>query len=202
MLYRRNASPAVASAAAIPPLEAGRYRAAVVANVPAPPEAGRKRVLDFARAGGLLLAAPAEGAPAWWLADDARKTRADEDRDWYALGQGMLIAYREPVLDPHEFALDVIDAVGIRTRDLRVWTTGTAIGLLKRPAAGRLILVLINYGSSLRDYIPVRVEGRFSQATLDEPGAAAAQPLKVAKRASGTEIVIDRLSRVAVAVLE
>lgn len=201
MLYRRNASPAVVPVTAIPPLSPGRYRAAAAANVP-PPPAGQKRLLDFARAGGLLMTAPAEGASAWWVTRDARQTRAQADRDWYALGKGMLVAYREPVLDPHEFALDVIDAVGIRVRDLRVFTMGTVIGLIKRPAAGRLILVLLNYGSSLRDYIPVRVEGRYRQAALYEPASAAPQPLKVAGRASGTEIVINRLGRVAVVILE
>jgi len=37
---------------------------------------------------------------------------------------------------------------------------------------------------------------------LYEPAAEAARPLSVAKRSSGTEIVVDRLGRLGVAVLE
>jgi hypothetical protein len=203
MLYRRNACPVTFPAARVPPLEAGRWRAVVVANVPAPSEAGRKRLLDYARAGGLLMTAPAvAGGPAWWVSTAARKTRTDEDRDWYAVGKGTVVAYREPVQDPHEFALDVIDAVGARVRDLRLWSAGTVIGLLHRLPGGKLAVVLVNYGSPRRDDFPARVEGLFRQATLHEPGAVAARPLKVAKRTSGTEITVDRLGRLAVIVLE
>jgi hypothetical protein len=202
MLYRRNACPVVFSAAAIPSLAPGRYRAVVVANVPAPSQEGRGRLLDYARGGGLLVTAPAAaGDPPWWPAPEARKGRADEDRDWYSLGQGTLIAYREPVLDPHEFALDVIDSVGVRTRDLRLWNASTVIGLLKRLPEGRLALALVNYGSPRSDGFPARVEGLFRKATLHEPGAAP-RPLKVATRTSGTEVTVDRLGRLAVIVLE
>lgn len=203
MLHRRNACPAVVSAATIPALERDRWRAVVVANVAPPPEAGRKSILNYARAGGLVLTAPAsEGAPAWWLVKGARKTRTDEDRDWYALGKGTVVAYREPVQDPHEFALDVIDAVGVRVRDLRVWSAGTVIGLLKRLPGGQLGLALINYGPPIALDFPVRVEGRFGTAMMYEPAAEASRPLKVAKRSSGTEIVVDRLGRLGVVVLQ
>ena len=203
MLFRRNACPVVVGAATIPPLEPGRYRAAVVANVAAPPEAGCQRLLDYARAGGLVMAAPAaEGASPWWFVKEARKTRGDQDRDWYALGKGALLAYREPVLDPHEFALDVIDAVGMQVRDLRVWSVGTVIGLLKRPPSGGLAVVLINYGASQRDDFPARVAGGYRKAMLYEPGAAAPRPLKLAQRTSGTEITVEHLGRLAVVILE
>jgi len=203
MLYRRNACPVVFSTAAPPALEPGRYRAVAVANVAAPPEAGRQRILAYARAGGLVMTAPAEeNSPAWWSAPEARKTRSDLDRDWFALGKGTLIAYREPVLDPAEFALDVIDAVGVRVRDLRVLGADTVVGLLHRLAGGGLAVTLINCGARARDEFVVRVEGRYGKAAFHEPGVAAPRALKAARRTSGTEVTIERLARLAVVVLE
>jgi len=203
MLYRRNACPVVFSAAETPVLEPGRYRAVAVANVAAPPEDGRRRILAYARAGGLVMTAPAEEkSPVWWHTPDARKTRTDEDRDWFALGKGTLIAYREPVQDPADFALDLIDAVGVRVRDLRVLGAETVVGLLHRLAGGGLAVTLINYGARARDEFTVRVEGRYAKAALREPGAAAPRSLKAAPRTSGTEVTIERMARLAVVVLE
>jgi hypothetical protein len=203
MLYRRNACPVVFSAAATPVLEPGRCRAVAVANVAAPPQEGLRRILAYARTGGLVMTAPAEEkSPAWWSAPEARKTRSDSDRDWFALGKGTLIAYREPVLDPAEFALDVIDAVGVRVRDLRVLGADTVVGLLHRLAGGGLAVTLINYGARARDEFTVRVEDRYRKAAFHEPGAAAPRPLKAAPRTSGTEVTIERMARLAVVVLE
>ena len=203
MLYRRNVCPVVFPANAIPDLEPTRFRAVVVANVAAPPALGVKRVLEYAAAGGTVLAAPAAaGERAWWLDPAARKTRTDEDRDWYSLGTGRIIAYRAPIEDPSEFALDVIDAVGVRTRDLRLWNAGSVIGLMNRLSDDTIALGLINYGWPRRDDFPVRVEGVFRKATFIEPGAAAPRPLKTVRRGTGTEVRVDRLKRFSIVVLE
>jgi hypothetical protein len=188
-------------AGAIPALTG--LRAVVVANVAAPDAAGVKRVFEYVGGGGVALTAPAaEGARSWWLAAGASKGRADEDRDWYALGQGQIIAYREPIQDPSEFALDVIDAVGVQTRDLRLWYAGTVIGLLNRLSGERLAVGLINYGEPREDDFPVRVEGVYRKATLLAPGAAGPRALKAVKRGTGTQITVQGLKRVALVVVE
>ena len=203
MTYRWNACPVVFSAGAVPPLDQNRFRVVVAANIPPPAGANLKRLLGFAQGGGVLIAAPgAAGDPAWWLAPGARKIRSDEDRDVYSVGKGQVIAYREPVQDPSEFALDVIDALGVRTRDLRLWNASSVIGLLHRTPGQKLSLTLINYGSPRGFEFPVRVEGVFGKATLIAPGGDAPRQLKAVKRGTGTEITVDRLGRLALIALE
>jgi hypothetical protein len=203
MAYRRNACPEVFSARAVPLLDQSRFRVVVVANVPPPAGVNLKRVLGFAQGGGVLMAAPAAaGNPSWWLAPGARKIRSDEDRDVYSVGKGQVIAYREPVQDPSEFALDVIDALGVRTRDLRLWNASSVIGLLHRARGGPLAVTLINYGFPRTFEFPVRVEGVYQKATLTAPGGEPARQLKAVKRATGTEITVDRLGRLALIALE
>ena len=203
MAYRRNACPVVFSASAVPLLDRDRFRVVVAANIPPPAGANLKRVLEFAQGGGVLIAAPgAAGDPAWWLTPGARKIRSDEDRDVYSVGKGQVIAYREPVQDPSEFALDVIDALGVRTRDLRLWNATSVIGLLNRAPGGKLSLTLINYGYPREFEFPVRVEGVFGKATLIAPGGDAPRQLKAVKRGTGTELTVDRLGRLALIALE
>jgi len=193
LLFRHNVSPAVAPLDAIPPY--GRHRILVAVGLARRP-AGIKAALEFARAGGKVLAAPAAGGEEpWWRSAEVRRTGGEEGRDFYALGRGAIIAYREPVSDPGEFALDVIDALGWRTRDLRVWGANAIVGLLHRGAQGGLSVELLNYGGFERDFL-VRVEGVFSRATLRSPEAAPAV-LRAARRGSGTEVELARVHRVA-----
>ncbi len=193
LLFRHNVSPAVVRFDAIPPY--GRHRILVAVGLARHP-AGVEAALEFARAGGKVLAAPAAGGEeAWWQRGGARKTGGEEERDFYALGRGVIIAYREPVSDPGEFALDVIDALGWRTRDLRVWGASAIVGLLHRAPEGGLSVELLNYGGFERDFL-IRVEGVFSRATLRAPEAAPAA-LRAARRGSGTEVELARVNRVA-----
>jgi len=199
LMFRRNLFPVVAPAAKLPQLDLGPFRALVAANIAPPPEASQRRILDFVRAGGLLLTA---GRQAWWSSPAATKIRADTDRDVYALGKGQIIAYRAPIADPSEFALDLIDAMGVRTRDLRLWNASSATGLVSQGAGkASAVLRLINYAEPRQDDFPARVDGLFQKATLLEPGAAP-RLLAAAQRGSATEITVDRLGRLAVVLLE
>lgn len=203
MLYRRNASPAVFAATAPQQLDPARFRAVVVGNVPRIPAAAQARFLAYAAAGGLLIAAPGDAKEKpWWAVPAARKVKSDEDRDHYEYGKGRILAYRGPVDDPSEFALDVIDAVGVRTRDVRLWNAGSIVAVLNRLAAGSLALTLVNYGSPRTYEFPARLEGAFRKATLTEPGATAPRALKTAKRGTATEVVVDRVNRIAVILVE
>ena len=204
LMYRRNLCPLVISSEAVPALDPRRFRAVVAANIPPPAGANLSRILDYARAGGLLITAPAAGARrGWWLVPEAAKIRSDPDRDFYALGKGRIIAYHDPIADPSEFALDVIDAAGVRTRDLRLWNAGAVVGLAAEdPGAGKTYVTLINYAGPRDDDFPLRVEGIFQRAAMLEPQAAGPRELKAVKRGSATEITVDRLGRCGLIVLE
>ncbi|MGC8794557.1 MAG: hypothetical protein ACP5U2_14320 [Bryobacteraceae bacterium] len=193
LMFRHNVTPAVLPASRPGPL--GQFRVVAGAGLGKYREAVRSS-LEFARAGGHLLVAPAaENEPAWWKAPGLRKLRAEQERDVYALGRGLITVYRAPVADPGEFALDVIDALGWRTRDLRIWGADALIGLLHRQPDGSVSLELVNYGGKAGDFL-VRLEGHFRRALLRQSGAAPVE-LRAAIRGSGTEVEMPRISRVA-----
>jgi hypothetical protein len=118
----------------------------------------------------------------------------------YALGRGAILVYRAPVADPSEFALDVIDVLGWRRRDLRIWGADAIIGVLHRQDGGAVSVDLVNYGGRAGDFL-IRLEGAFHKATLRQPGV---QPLalRAAIRGSGTEIEMPRIQRVASLLVE
>ncbi len=193
LLYRHSVSPAVVSRDAIPGF--GERRILVAVAVAKHPDAIRA-ALEFARAGGKVLTAPVtEGEPAWWVGPQSRKSGEEPEREFYELGQGTIIAYREPIRDPGEFALDVIDALGWRTRDLRLWGTAAVIGILHRQPGGKRSVELINYAGRARDFL-VRLEGAFTRATLRLPGVQP-QQLRALPYGSGTEVEVPALGRLA-----
>jgi len=193
LLFRYNVSPAVIDADAAAGLE--QFRILVAVGLGSHPAAARA-TLRFARAGGQLLVAPAgENEPAWWKGAGLRKLRGEEERDVYALDRGAILVYRAPVADPGEFALDVIDALGWRRRDLRIWGADAVIGLLHRQPGGEVSVELLNYGGRAGDFL-IRLEGTFRKAVLRQPGAPPLH-LRAAVRGSGTEIEMPRISRVA-----
>lgn len=192
LMFRRNLFPVVVPAQSLPPLAAPRFRALIMANLPPPVGPQRDRILAFARAGGTVITTG-------WSPPGAAKTRSDPDRDFHTLGQGRIVTYRDPIADPSEFALDVIDILGVRTRDLRLWNAGAVVGHVQGSSA-RTLLHVVNYGDSIEEF-PARVDGLFRQATLREPGAATPRPLPAVKRGQTTEITVQRLGRLATIVL-
>lgn len=193
LMFRRNLFPVVMPAQSLPPLAASRFRGLVMVNLPPPAGPQRDRILAFARAGGVVITTG-------WSPPGAAKTRSDPDRDFHSLGQGRMVTYRDPIADPSEFALDVIDIVGVRTRDLRLWNAAAVMGQVQGSGA-RAVLHLVNYGDSIEEF-PARVDGLFRQATLREPSATAPRPLPAVKRGQTTEITVQRLGRLATIVLE
>ena len=193
LMFRRNLCPVVLPAASLPPLDPTRFRGLVRANLPPPSGPHLDRLQAFARAGGTIVSTE-------WVPPAAVKTRADEDRDHYSLGKGRIVAYRAPVADPSEFALDVIDLLGVRTRDLRLWNASAVLGLLSGQA--KPLIHLINYGAPLDQAFPARVDGLFRAAQFWEPGVPGPRRLPAARRGSTTEITVDRLRRFAVITLD
>jgi hypothetical protein len=203
LLYRHNASPALASAANPPPPDPLRCLALVAVSIH-PPNAGiGQRLLSHAEAGTSLIV-DAPGANAWWRDPQLKPVRRQEDRDFYSLGRGQVVAYREPISDPSEFALDIIDIVTQKHRAARLWNAPTAIALATSCARGanrgRALLHLINYGSPLSGDVLAAIQGWYSRASLLRPEAAPLA-LPTARRGTTTEVMIPELRRLGVVVL-
>jgi hypothetical protein len=161
----------------------------------------RARILAHAEGGSSVVLA----GRSWWSELLAKPARSEADRDYHALGRGQVIAYRKPVADPSEFALDVIDIVTHMRRALRIWNAPAAIALATDapPGKGKALLHVINYGSPIdsESEVQARIQGHFTKATLWRPEAPPL-PLKPARRGSTTEIFIQELTRLGVVVFE
>ncbi|MCX6614427.1 MAG: hypothetical protein NTW74_26760 [Acidobacteria bacterium] len=124
--------------------------------------------------------------------------REEADRVFCRLGKGTVVAYRRPIVDPSEFAMDVIDLITHRRRATRLWNALSAIPLAtegERP--GEALLHVVNYGSPAREEIQAHIQGHFSKATLLSPEKAPVV-LKTVRRGPSTEVFLPTLERVAV----
>ncbi len=203
LLFRNNASPALEPAAAPPPPDPKRRLAVVAVNLRSgrPPRAAE--ILAHAEAGSTIVLDD-DSESAWWKSAPVEHFREQFDRNFYRLGAGQLVVYKDRVADPSEFALDVIDIVGQKQRAVRMWGAGTVLGEVKAAPAGRaprgkVSLILVNYGSPLAIELQVRVQGLFKNATLLRPEAQWLE-LKCAKRGTTTEILVPELTRTAIVV--
>jgi len=202
LLYRQNVSPALASVDDPPAPDPLRRLALVAVSIHPPLEIGR-RILSHAEAGtSVVVDAPGENA--WWRDPQLKLLRSQEDRDFYSLGRGQVVAYRQPISDPSEFPFDMIDIVTQKRRAARLWNAPTVIALATScpPGAnrGRALLHLINYGSRLEEEVLAAIQGSYSRASLLRPEAAPLS-LPAAKRGTTTEVRIPELGRVGVVVL-
>jgi hypothetical protein len=204
LLYRQNTSPSLAPAADPPKPDPSRRLALVAVGIQAPGADIRRRILSHAEAGTALIV-DAPGDNAWWRGPQLKLVKRQEDREIYSLGRGQVVAYREAISDPYEFAFDVIDIVTQKRRAARLWNAPTAIALATSspPGAnrGRALLHLINYGSRLEGEVLVAVQGSYSRATLLRPEGAA-QSLPTARRETATEVTLPELERIGTLVLE
>jgi hypothetical protein len=203
LLYRHNASPALASAAN-PPTPDPLRRLALVAVSIRPPDPGiRRRLLSHAEAGTSLIV-DAPGADAWWRDPRLKLVRSQEDRDFYSLGRGQVVAYHEPISDPGEFAFDVIDIVTQPRRAARLWNGEEVIARATLCArglnGGRALLHLVNYGPPREYEVLAGIQGNYTKASLWRPEGAPVS-LPTAKRGTTTEVGIPELGRVGVLVL-
>jgi len=199
LMYRQNVSPALAPAASPPPPDPRRLMALVAVSITPPEPAVARRILAHAQAGATVVVdAPGNGA--WWRAAGLKPLRNQEDRDFYTLGRGQVVAYKEPIADPSEFAFDVIDFVTHGRRAARLWNAPSVIALATAaPASGSarggVLLHALNYGAPIESEVQARVQGVFAKATLLRPDGPPI-PLKTAKRGSTTEVFLPELRRV------
>ncbi len=186
LLHRRGASPALASADRVPAPQAA-ILVLVAAGLKEVPEAA----FAHARAGASVVIDSA--APA-----GATQQREEVDRVFYKLGQGTVVAYKKKIVDPSDFAMDVIDVVTHKKRATRLWNAGAAIPLATVGARpGEAILHIVNYGLAAREELQAQIQGHFTKATLLCPEAAAVA-LPVKRRGTATEVFVPSLQRLAI----
>jgi hypothetical protein len=201
--YRYNVSPALAAATNPPAPDPGRRLVLVAAGIDAPKGEARRRILAHAEAGAIVVA-DEPGDKAWWRMPGLKAVRSDPDREFFSIGKGQVVSYKQPVTDPGELALDLIDIVGQKRRPARVWNCQAAVVLATlAPRAGLVTgaaaLHVINYGQPVDLPVLARIQGNFTQATLLRPDA---KPLRVsvARRGTSSEVAIPQLGRVATVV--
>ncbi len=198
LLFRHSASPELVSTAHVPPPDAARRPVVVAAGIEPPSPALRKLLLAHAAAGATVVT-DSTGADAWWHAPGLKLSRAFEDREFYTLGSGCVLAYKQAVTDPGEFALDVLDAAGAR-RAVRMWECPAGIAtVVQAGPRAKPVLRVANYASRARDQVMVHVRGSHAAATLLRPGQEPA-PLRTYRRGANTEVVLPGFERLAVVV--
>jgi len=190
LMYRRNVSPILESAARPPVPDRERRLALVAVELRRPADEERNRILAHADSGACVVV---NGD--WWRTSRLKLLRKEQDRDFYGLGRGQVVAYHDAIADPSEFALDVVDLITHKRRAARLWNAPAVVAV----ASGRGILHCVNYGSPAATPIQARIQGIYSKATLLRPDAETVA-LKVARRGSTTEVMIPHVRRVATVV--
>jgi len=198
LLFRHSGSPELVSSRSVPAPNASRTPIVVAAGIGAPPAELGKLLLAHA-SGGATLIVDAGGGSAWWRAPGLKPERQFADRGFYTLGAGRVLVYKEAILDPGDFALDVLDLAASR-RPVRLWDASAAIGMVSQAGAGaKPVLMVVNYGSSSRGEIMAHVRGIHNSATLMRPGEAPVK-LRTCRRGENTEILLPGFKRLAVVV--
>lgn len=200
LLFRHSVSPALVSAARPPAPDPARRRLVIAAGLAPPSPQLQKALLAHARAGAAVVIDNAAGHP-WWRTAGLKLRHGFEDREVYKLGSGSLVAYKDAITDPGEFALDMVDLLADR-RPARVWNLSGGIVTASQAGPGaKAALQAINYGSPARSNVLVRRYGNFQSATLLRPDEADL-PLRTSRRGAGTEVMLPSLNRVAVIVFD
>jgi len=196
LMYRQNTSPLLVRSDALP-APAPECKVLVTAGIRPPAAELRARMLAYAKAGATVVT-DAYGDKAWWRGE-CKLARPFEDREFYTLGRGRIVAYKEEIQDPGDFALDVLDLAG-RERATRMWDYGAVIALatVAPPGGpGKILLKAINYTRPFRYGLIAQVYGRFAKATVFRPEDKPVT-LPVAPRGPCTEIVLPALDLLAV----
>jgi len=199
LLYRRGGSPALARASMPPAPEPANRLALVAASLRDPAAEVRARILAHAEAGAAVVTDTAGTSP-WWRDPRLKAVKTQQDREFFGLGKGQVVAYKKRIVDPSEFALDVIDIVTHPRRAVRLWNAPAVIPLATAGRSeGEALLIAVNYGSPIESEIQARIQGVFAKATLLRPEAAPLD-LKPARRGSTTEVYLPELVRLGVVV--
>jgi hypothetical protein len=195
LCYRHSVSPFLAAAANPPALDPRSCLVLSAAGIDPPEGDVRRRILAHAAAGATVVA-DQPGEKAWWRVPGLKPLRADPDREFFSVGKGQIVAYKEPISDPGEFALDLIDIVGQGRRAARLFNSQAGVAL-----ATATTLQVINYGQRAGNPVLARLQGKFKRATLGRPESDPVE-VKVAPRGTASEVAIPQLLRLATVVFE
>ena len=203
LMYRQSVSPALEPASNPPPADPLRRRVLVAAGIDAPTAEIAARILAHANAGSIVVVDDPVGN-GWWRSGALKLAKSQEDRDFYVLGKGQVVAYKEAVADPGELALDVVDLVTQARRPTRLWNCSGGIPLATSapssgPVRGRVLLHIVNYSVPAENPVLARVQGNFTGATVLRPDHPPLD-VRVAPRGTNSEVAIPQLARVAVVV--
>ncbi len=193
LAFRQSVSPALVAAENPPAPDPAQCRELVAVGIATPNADARRKILANAQAGTIVVV-DASGDQAWWRAPGLKPLKSDEERNYYSLGKGQVVAYKEPVLDPSDMALDMIDYVKQSGRATRVFNCNAAVAM-----AGQSVLYLVNYGRPQDLPVLARIQGSFTKATLLQPGSAPTT-VKVSKRGTSSEATLPKLDRMAAVV--
>ena len=199
LMFRHSVSPELVSAERVPVPDASRRPIVVAAGThPPTPDVGR-RLLAHADAGATLVIDDGD-ASSWWKGPGAKATRRFEDRVFYAMGVGRILAYKEAIVDPGDFAQDILDLAASR-RPVRVFDASAVIAMVSRAGARPgLTLRLVNYGSPTRGDIMAQVRGIYNSATLLRPGLPPVA-VRTWRRGENTDVVVPEFRRLSLVVL-
>jgi hypothetical protein len=146
-------------------------------------EPGKEVLRRFTRAGGTLLTAP----PGW---------KFPVQRD------DQITLDKEDIEKLDQIWKEVNSMTGRRNLGARLFNVASMLSDLVGPPEGKpLVLQLVNYSDYPAENVTVHVLGKFTRATLYEPGAAP-RDLAVYEHEEGSGIDIDQVSAVASLVLE
>jgi hypothetical protein len=198
LMFRQSGSPELVSTERVPLPDASRRPIVVAAGIDPPsPDLG-KRLLAHANAGASLVVDGGD-ASSWWKAPGIKPARQFQDRGFYTLGAGRILAYKESIIDPGDFALDILDLAALR-RPVRLWDASAVIAMASQAGArGNLILRLVNYGSPTRGDIMAQVRGIYGSATLLRPGQPSVT-LRTCRRGENTDVLVPGFRRLALVV--
>jgi hypothetical protein len=199
LAYRRCVSPALERVDSPPPPDPSRRLAIVAANIKPPKPQIKARILAHAAAGASVIVAAAP-ENAWWKDPRLKLLKSQEDRDFFTFGKGQVVAYKDSIQDPSEFALDVIDIVTHRRRAVRIWNAPSVIAVATSadPRSGAQV-ILVNYGRAMDYEMQARVQGFYTKASLLRPEKPPLE-LKTFKRGSCTEVMVPELQKLGVLV--
>ncbi len=190
LTFRQNVSPNLIPASDPPAPDPVHRWVMVAVSIEAPKGDARKRILASAQAGSTLVV-DGHSDGAWWRVPDLKLVKSDAERNYYSIGKGQLVAYKEDVEDPGMFALDVIDILTQKRRPARIWNCNAGLVM-----ASQGLLNIINYSRPTDQPVLARIQGTFRRATLLTPEAGPLE-LKVSPRGTGSEVEIPKLERVA-----